>query len=57
MFTGGFKEQNQCEVEINIPDISYETLKTLVIFFYNSNLTITDKNVQVIVICMFKLFC
>lgn len=56
MFTEGFKEQNQCEVEINFPDISYETMKTLVTFFYNSNLTITEKNVQVIVICIFKLF-
>lgn len=56
MFTSGFKEQNQSEVKINIPDINYETLKTLIIFFYNSSLTITEKNVQVIVICLYKLF-
>lgn len=56
MFTTAFKERTQCEIKLNNPDISYETLKTLIKFFYNSKLTITEENVQVIVICMIKLF-
>lgn len=50
MFTSSFKERNQDKIEINISDVSYETLKTIIMFFYNTNLTITEHNVQVIVI-------
>lgn len=48
MFTSSFKERDQDEIEININDVSYETLNTLVKFFYTSKLTITEHNVQVI---------
>lgn len=47
MFTSNFKERDQDNVEINITDFSYETLKALIGFFYTSTLTITELNVQV----------
>lgn len=50
MFTSSFKERNQDKIEINISDVSYETLKTIIMFFYSTKLTITEHNVQVIVI-------
>lgn len=50
MFTSSFKERNQDKIEINITDVSYETLKTLIDFFYTSKLVITELNVQVIII-------
>lgn len=49
MFTSSFKERNQDKIEINISDVSYETLNTIIMFFYNTILTITEHNVQVIV--------
>lgn len=50
MFTSSFKERDQDKIEINIIDVSYETLTTLIKFFYTSSLTITELNVQVILI-------
>lgn len=50
MFTSCFKERDQDKIEINITGVSYETLKTLIDFFYNSKLTIKEHNVQVIII-------
>lgn len=48
MFTSSFKERYQDEIELNITDLSFETLSTLIEFFYTSKLTITELNVQVI---------
>lgn len=48
MFSSSFKERDQDKVEINIIDVSYETLNTLIGFFYTSVLVITEHNVQVI---------
>lgn len=56
MFTSSFKERNQDKIEINISDVSYETLNTIIMFFYNTKLTITEHNVQVIVIFYILLF-
>lgn len=50
MFTSSFKERYQDKIEINITDVSYETLETLIGYFYNSTLNITELNVQVIAI-------
>lgn len=50
MFTSSFKERDQDKIEINIIDVSYETLKTLIGYFYSSVLIITEHNVQVIMI-------
>lgn len=50
MFTSSFKERDQDNIEINIIDVSYETLKTLIRYFYTSVLIITEHNVQVIII-------
>lgn len=50
MFTSSFKERDQDKIEINITDVSYETLKTLIEFFYSSKLTIKEQNVQVNII-------
>lgn len=47
MFTSSFKERDQDKIEINITDVSFETLSTLVDFFYTSTLVITEHNVQV----------
>lgn len=48
MFTSSFKERDQDKIEINIIDVSFETLKTLIGYFYSSVLIITEHNVQVI---------
>lgn len=57
MFTSSFKERDQDNIEINITDVSYETLETLIGYFYNSTLNITELNVQVIkgfiILCTF----
>lgn len=50
MFTSNFKERDQDKVEINITDVSHETLKSLIEFFYTSTLVITEVNVQVTII-------
>lgn len=55
MFTSSFKERDQDKIEINITDVSYETLKTLIEFFYSSKLTIKEQNVQVNIIFTLKL--
>lgn len=56
MFTSSFKERDQDKVEINITDVSYETLNAIIGFFYTSVLVITEHNVQVIWILFYKLF-
>jgi kelch-like protein 2/3 len=54
MFTSNFIERDQDKVEINITDLSYETLSTLIGFFYTSVLIITEHNVQVIQVLFHK---
>jgi len=48
MFTSSFKEQDQDTFEINFTSVSYETLNSLIVYFYSSKLVITELNVQVI---------
>jgi len=50
MFDIHFKERFQDKIEINISDVSFEILNTLVQFFYTSEIYITENNVQVIFI-------
>jgi len=50
MFASYFKERFQDKIEINITDVSFEILSTLVQFFYTSEIYITENNVQVIFI-------
>jgi len=50
MFDSHFKERFQDKIEINITDVSFEILSTLVQFFYTSEIYITENNVQVIFI-------
>lgn len=50
MFDSYFKERFQDKIEINITDVSFEILSTLVQFFYTSEIYITENNVQVIFI-------
>jgi len=53
MFTSSFKERDLDKVEINITDVSYETLNSIIVFFYSSKLVITELNVQVILQFMY----
>ncbi|XP_029341272.1 kelch-like protein 3 [Acyrthosiphon pisum] len=46
MLDGYFKERFQDKIEINIADVSFEILSTLVQFFYTSEIYITENNVQ-----------
>ncbi|XP_060855793.1 kelch-like protein 3 [Metopolophium dirhodum] len=46
MFDSYFKERFQDKIEINITDVSFEMLSTLVQFFYSSEIYITENNVQ-----------
>lgn len=46
MFDSYFKERFQDKIEINITDVSFEILSTLVQFFYTSEIYITENNVQ-----------
>lgn len=47
MFASHFKERYQDKIEINVHDVSFEILSTLVEFFYTSEIYITENNVQV----------
>ncbi|XP_026814200.1 kelch-like protein 3 [Rhopalosiphum maidis] len=46
MFDSYFKERFQDKIEINITDVSFDILSTLVQFFYTSEIYITENNVQ-----------
>lgn len=47
MFASSFQERDQDQIKLNITHVSFETLTTLIKFFYSSKLTITEDNVQV----------